>query len=58
MKVCRDCHRVLEKNICPVCKKSNLTDDWNGLVIIFDVGSEIAEKLNITTPGRYALRVR
>lgn len=58
MKVCRDCHRVLEGNICPVCKKSNLTDDWSGLVIIFDVESEIAKKLNITTPGRYALRVR
>ncbi len=60
MKACRECHRLVEANvnICPVCKTSHLTDDWNGIVIIFDLNSGIAQKLNITHPGKYALRVR
>jgi DNA-directed RNA polymerase subunit E" len=58
MKACRECHRLVEGNICPVCKTSHLTDDWNGLVIIFDIESGLAKKLNISHPGKYALRVR
>jgi DNA-directed RNA polymerase subunit E" len=45
--------------ICPNCKSSNLSDDWTGLVIIIDPeNSEIAKKMNIKNPGKYALRVR
>ncbi|MBU7027251.1 MAG: DNA-directed RNA polymerase, subunit E'' [Theionarchaea archaeon] len=58
MKACRECHRIVEGNICPVCKMAHLTDDWSGLIIIFDIESELAKSLNITHPGRYALRVR
>ncbi len=58
MKACRECHRLVEGNICPVCKTSHLTEEWNGLAIIFDIDSIIAKKLNTASPGRYALRVR
>jgi RNA polymerase subunit RPABC4/transcription elongation factor Spt4 len=35
------------------------SDDWIGEVIIFDPStSRIAKVMNITKPGRYALRVR
>lgn len=45
--------------ICPNCKSSNLSSDWSGLLIVIDPeNSEIAKKLNIKTPGKYALRVR
>ncbi len=58
MKACRECHKLVEGNICPICKTSHLTDDWNGMVVIFDLNSEIAKKLNISGLGKYALRVR
>lgn len=58
-KVCRNCHRIVEKDVCPTCKTSSFSEDWSGYVIIIDPSnSEIAKKLNITEPGRYALRVR
>lgn len=45
--------------ICPNCKSSNLSSDWSGLLIVIDPEkSEIAKKLNIKAPGKYALRVR
>ena len=58
-KVCKNCHRIVEGEICPVCKTSSFSEDWSGYVVIIDPSnSEIAKRLNITEPGRYALRVR
>ncbi|MFQ6051909.1 MAG: transcription elongation factor subunit Spt4 [Candidatus Hydrothermarchaeota archaeon] len=59
-KVCRDCHVILKKeNICPVCKKRNLSSEWGGMAIIFDPkNSKIAKAMNVELAGRYALRVR
>lgn len=49
---------VREGNICPVCKDSELTTNWKGFVIIFDPeNSEIANRLDISLPGKYALRL-
>lgn len=58
-KACRDCNRIVEdSDECPVCKNNDLSESWNGLVVIYDTESEIAEKLGIGTPGRYAIRVK
>ncbi len=59
-KACRNCHMIVEKGqICPNCKSKDLSDDFSGLVIILDPeNSEIAKRLNVSKPGRYALRVR
>jgi DNA-directed RNA polymerase subunit E" len=36
-----------------------LSDDWSGLVVIMDAeNSEVAKRMGINAPGRYALRVR
>ncbi|MBR1369695.1 DNA-directed RNA polymerase subunit E'' [Methanocalculus chunghsingensis] len=59
--VCRKCHRVLDadKEACIICGDSSLSTDWQGYLIIIDPKrSEIAEKMNIDLPGRYALKVR
>lgn len=57
-KACKDCRRIWEKGSqCPVCKTSNLTSSFQGVVVIFDAESDIAKKLNITAPGRYAIKV-
>lgn len=59
--VCRDCHRVVEpdEEICPSCGSSSLTEDWSGYVVIsHPEKSEIAKKMEVTEPGKYALKVR
>jgi len=58
-KACKNCHRIVEGKTCPACKGSSFSDDWTGYVVVVDPeNSEIAKKLNITQPGKYALRVR
>jgi DNA-directed RNA polymerase subunit E" len=60
--VCRDCHRVLEVEAdeqCPACGSNSLTEDWAGFVVIaHPEKSEIAAEMEVTEPGRYALKVR
>lgn len=60
MLACRMCHRIVEEgNVCPVCSSSDLSNEWQGYVIIIDPSrSNIAKKLNIDTPGKYAIKVR
>ena len=57
-KACKKCRRIVEGNFCPTCKDSQLTSNWKGYVMVIDpVNSEIAKKLEIKTPGRYAIRL-
>jgi len=57
-KVCRLCKRIIERgNACPVCKSTDLTTSFQGIIMVFDVNSEIAKKLGITAPGKYAIKV-
>jgi DNA-directed RNA polymerase subunit E" len=60
--VCRECHRVLDvadAQQCPSCNSSSLTEDWAGYVIIaHPEKSEIAREMEVTEPGKYALKVR
>ena len=47
------------ESVCPNCKATGLSDDFAGLVIIFDPEkSAIAKAMNMKVKGRYALRVR
>ena len=57
MQVCRNCKRFTNESVCPVCKSSNMSSSWKGVVVIVDTNSETAKALNITEPGRYALYV-
>ena len=60
--VCRDCHRVLGVNDdeqCPACGSNSLTEDWAGYVIIaHPETSTVAEEMEVTEPGKDALKVR
>ncbi|MFH1257241.1 MAG: transcription elongation factor subunit Spt4 [Candidatus Diapherotrites archaeon] len=58
-KACRQCRRVIEEgDKCPVCGGSAFTTFWRGYVVIIDSEkSEIAQKMGITTQGRFALRL-
>jgi DNA-directed RNA polymerase subunit E" len=55
---CRKCKFVTVGRVCPVCKSSDLTPDWNGIALIVDPeNSHIAKTLGITEKGKYALKV-
>lgn len=58
-KACANCHFLTRENVCPKCKSTSLSDDYSGLVIVFDPeGSAIAKAMNIKEKGRFALKVR
>jgi DNA-directed RNA polymerase subunit E" len=58
-KACPVCHLITKENVCPKCKTSSLSEDFNGLVIMFNPeASTIAKAMNIKEKGRYALKVR
>ena len=58
-KACKNCRFISNGPVCPNCKSNNLSDDWSGLVVILEPNtSEVAKRMGIKAPGRYALRVR
>jgi DNA-directed RNA polymerase subunit E" len=58
-KACKNCHMLSSGPICPNCKSSNLSDDWVGLLVVLQPEtSEVAQKMGIKSPGKYAIRVR
>lgn len=57
MQVCRNCRRFTTESTCPVCKSTNLSTSWKGMVIVVDVNSEVAKILKVSEPGKYTLFV-
>ncbi len=54
---CRKCKFITTGKVCPACKSSDLTRDWNGIVLVVDpANSQIAKTLGITEKGKYALK--
>ena len=56
-RACKNCKRILKGTTCPVCKTSNITTSFQGTIVIFDVESDVAKKLGVTAPGKYAIKV-
>ena len=61
---CRKCKCVTIGKVCQACKSSDLTSDWEGIVVVANPKeSKIANTLNITVEGwkkehpKYALKV-
>ena len=57
---CGECHLVLNDGIdqCPRHPSANVSSDWTGYVVIIQPErSEIAERLKVEQPGKYALKV-
>jgi len=57
-KACKTCRRLVKGNICPVCKSTDLTTSWRGIILILNSESEIAKEAGITALGKYASRVK
>jgi DNA-directed RNA polymerase subunit E" len=59
VRACRNCKNISDENICPVCKGTEFSDDYSGLLIVLDPENSIlAEKLDTTEEGQYALKIR
>lgn len=56
MKACKICKRIVSGKSCPVCNQDSLTSSHQGIVVVFDPESHVAKKLEITAPGKYALK--
>ena len=57
LQVCRNCRRFTNEKACEVCKSTNLSTSWKGIVVITNVNSEAAKMLNIAELGKYAIYV-
>ena len=58
-RACTNCHFITKENVCPRCKSTSFSDDFSGIVIMFDPAtSVIAKAMSIKEKGRYALKVR
>jgi DNA-directed RNA polymerase subunit E" len=58
-KACVNCHFVTKENVCPKCRSTSFSEDFGGVVIIFDPeNSAVAKAMKIKEKGRYALKVR
>ena len=58
-RACRTCKIITEENICPICRSTDLSDDFSGLLVVLDPeNSQLAKKLDVEKEGRYALRIR
>ena len=59
MRACRVCKNISNETICPVCKGTEFSDDYSGLLVVLDPENSIlAEKLETDKPGTYALKIR
>ena len=58
-KTCKKCKLFVEGNECPLCKGNQFSLSWQGRLHILDADkSPIAKKLEITSKGEYAIKVR
>jgi DNA-directed RNA polymerase subunit E" len=58
-KACTNCHFITKENVCTKCRSTNLSEDFSGIVVMFDPeNSAIAKTMKIKKKGRYALKVR
>jgi len=56
-RACKNCHVLTNGDICPNCSIPT-SKRWRGYVVIRDPKtSQVAQKMNITKPGKYALKV-
>ncbi len=57
-KACLNCKALVPKDaeVCPICGSSELTENWDGAIIVISEKSELIGELEyVKGPGRYAV---
>ena len=58
-KICNSCRIFVEGSECPICRNSNFTSDYKGLMFIIDPNnSVVAKELDLNMKGKYAIRTQ
>jgi len=57
-KACKNCKRIYEGDVCPVCERRDTSDTFKGKVEIIDPeSSELAKQLKINKKGIHAIKL-
>ncbi|MBN2880542.1 DNA-directed RNA polymerase subunit E'' [Candidatus Woesearchaeota archaeon] len=59
-EACKTCNLLLDDSgACPICKKRSASPNWTGRINVIDAAkSTIAQKMNLTVKGEYAIKVK
>jgi DNA-directed RNA polymerase subunit E" len=58
-RACKVCRRLLKGTSCPIDKSTDLTRSWRGVILVIDpANSQLAKEAGITSPGKFAIRVK
>lgn len=58
-KACKKCRLIVTAEVCPVCKESELTKEWEGYIFVINpASSEVAKAIGANAPGKYALKIK
>jgi DNA-directed RNA polymerase subunit E" len=58
MRACKSCLRLSDAERCPSCNAAT-SQYWSGYLAVLDPeNSQIAKRMELKTPGQYALKVR
>ena len=59
-KACKACRMVISHgDVCPLCGSTDLTNKWNGYIILFNTEkSYIAKKLGLKVNSVFALNIK
>jgi DNA-directed RNA polymerase, subunit E'''' len=61
---CRNCRALVISSYkekgepCPVCGKVDYSEEWEGMVVILDTKSYVAQLMGVQKPWRYAVKVK
>ncbi len=58
LKACLNCKYLTEGDKCPLCGSTDLTTNWQDVVLIVDINSKLAEKTGIKKEGMFALFIK
>jgi RNA polymerase subunit RPABC4/transcription elongation factor Spt4 len=58
-KVCKTCKLFVEGDTCPLCKRDQWAQSWQGKIVVVDhESSSVAKMMGFTANGEYAIKVR
>lgn len=58
-KVCKKCKLIVEGEECPICKKNQFSNNFQGTVVVIDPNkSYIAQQMGLEAKGEYAIKVK